>query len=433
MICQHLLRPVPISMMAVSEVQQWKNRLEEHLRACTSFWLKHSVDTEHGGYYNNLDRDGSVYDTKKHVWLQGRQVWTMSRLYMERVELQTDEYYAAIKQGAEFLMKHGPAPGNRVYFCLSEAGEPVKLQRKIFSECFYVMALSEYARVVKHRGDEGVADTIYAEAVDQYQHICAFMQDLSLVGQESFAGADASHSLSMPMIMLNVICELRCYSGDPKFEDDQAQRCLQEIKLHIHLDREMVLETVKPDGSFLDTPEGRLLNPGHAIEAAWFIIDYNRRYGGNDVELQALALKMMTWSYKLGWDQTYGGIYYFLDASGRSPEQLEWPMKLWWVHNEAMVAMLMAYVETKDEAYWQRFVEVAEWTLKRFVDDGSQVIPETVSSSTVQPGAGSWFGYLDRQGKVSQCFKGGPYKGFFHVPRCLHVCSKLLEELLAAK
>ena len=32
------------------------------------------------------------------------------------------------------------------------------------------------------------------------------------------------------------------------------------------------METVGPDGEFLDHFDGRTLNPGHAIEAAWFIM-----------------------------------------------------------------------------------------------------------------------------------------------------------------
>eukprot|EP00730_Choanoeca_flexa_P007827 TRINITY_DN12397_c3_g1_i14.p2 TRINITY_DN12397_c3_g1~~TRINITY_DN12397_c3_g1_i14.p2 ORF type:complete len:276 (+),score=45.68 TRINITY_DN12397_c3_g1_i14:2834-3661(+) len=238
------------------------------------------------------------------------------------------------------------------------------------------MAMSEYARVLKLRGAMSKADEVYAKAIKQYRHVCRFTEDLTLVGQEPLPGARPSHSLAMPMILLNVICELRCYSGDATFEEKEVQRCLKGIKLHVHQDREMVLETVQPDGSYLDTLDGRLLNPGHAIEAAWFILDYNRRFGGSLGELTDLALDMLNWSYARGWDKQHGGIFYFMDANDRSPIQLEWSMKLWWVHNETMIAMLMAYAETKDDVYWKRFVEVANWTLDHFVDDGTQMVPE---------------------------------------------------------
>ena len=54
----------------------------------------------------------------------------------------------------------------------------------------------------------------------------------------------------------------------------------------------------------------------------------------------------------------YQGLYYFLDVDGWSPTQLEWNMKLWWPHNEAMIALLMAYQFTKDAVYMQKFEQV---------------------------------------------------------------------------
>jgi len=43
---------------------------------------------------------------------------------------------------------------------------------------------------------------------------------------------------------------------------------------------------------------------------------------------------------------------------------------------------------------------------------------------------GEWFGYLSQQGEVSSRFKGGPWKGCFHVPRCLYLCEKLIQSLI---
>ena len=99
-----------------------------------------------------------------------------------------------------------------------------------------------------HRGQPG-ADTVFAEACDQFQHICRFADDLTLVGQTPMTGAIATHALNMPMIMLNVICELRAYSEDATFEKDRAATCLEQIKMHVHADRRAVLETVAADGA----------------------------------------------------------------------------------------------------------------------------------------------------------------------------------------
>ena len=46
-------------------------------------------------------------------------------------------------------------------------------------------------------------------------------------------------------------------------------------------------------------------------------------------------------------------------------------------------------------------------------------------------GGGEWYGYCDRDGRVTHPFKGGPYKGCFHVPRALLKCEAILERLAA--
>jgi N-acylglucosamine 2-epimerase len=171
-----------------------------------------------------------------------------------------------------------------------------------------------------------------------------------------------------------------------------------------------VREQVGLDGTPLDTPEGRLLNPGHVIEAGWFMAEHAARVG--NAELEADAFAMMEGALDVGWDAEHGGIFYFLDAEGFSPTQLEWSLKLWWPHCEAMIGTLIAWRRTGEARWWQRFEQVAEWAMARFPD----------------PEYGEWFGYLTREGEVSQRFKAGPYKGCFHVPRALWMCERLLSE-----
>lgn len=66
--------------------------------------------------------------------------------------------------------------------------------------------------------------------------------------------------------------------------------------------------------------------------------------------------------FEYGWDQEHGGLYYFLDADGWSPVQLEWDMKLWWAHNEALIAFLMAYKETGDLNHLKKFAQIFDYS-----------------------------------------------------------------------
>jgi N-acylglucosamine 2-epimerase len=382
-----------------ARIHHWQDRFHRELFSqVIPFWQTHSPDREYGGYFNCLDRDGQRFDTKKYVWLQGRQAWMFAKLYNEWEP--RSEWLEMAHLGVEFLRHYAHRPDHRVYFCLTRDGKPLQLQRKIFSECFYVMALAEYARATHDQA-------LQREARDVFTAILGWSKDLSQVGRPHFAGSAATSELAIPMILLNLIGELK--GGSSPDWQAETRWCLDQITLHVHPDLSLVLETVAADGSLLESPEGRLVNPGHAIEAGWFLLDYAEQHQDPTVTQQ--ALDMIRWSLDFGWDPTYGGLFYFLDRAGYSPLQLEWSLKLWWPHCEAMVATLWAFCVTQDPEWLQRFDQVAEYTFAHFAD----------------PEGGEWFGYLDRQGQISQRFKGGPYKGCFHVPRALFLGLKLLD------
>ena len=190
--------------------------------------------------------------------------------------------------------------------------------------------------------------------------------------------------------------------------------CVRDILLHVHAGKRVMLENVRPDGSFcFDGADGRVHNPGHAIEAGWFLLEHAR--ATRDEGLKAVALAVIRDNFAAGWDPVHGGITYFLDAEGYTPPQLEHPMKLWWPAAEAMIAFAMAYEQTLERRYLDSFEQVAGWTYRTLVDRAH----------------GEWFGYADAAGNVTHRFKGGAYKGCFHVPRALLMCSRLLAAALA--
>jgi len=389
-----------------AEVARWRDRIGADLwQNVLPFWMQHSLDQEHGGYFNQLDRDGQRFGDDKHVWLQGRQVWMLSKLYLDKDDRALLD---GARLGAEFLAAHAVGADGRAFFQLARDGAPIGLQRKIFSECFLVMAYAEYARAS--------GDTSYrGRALELFERVLALVEDPTPLGRPQLAGQRAGQDLAVPMILLNLVAELRGAPGSETFDDrpdydEIERRCVADVRLHHDRERGLVRETVGLDGTPLDSPEGRLLNPGHVIEAGWFLAEYAARVG--DAGLEAEAFTMMEDALDAGWDAEHGGLLYFLDADGHSPTQLEWSLKLWWPHCEAMIGTLIAWRRTGEARWWQRFEQVAGWALERFPD----------------PEHGEWFGYLTREGEVSQRFKGGPYKGCFHVPRALWRCEQLLAE-----
>jgi len=215
-------------------------------------------------------------------------------------------------------------------------------------------------------------------------------------------------SLAISMILANLSLEMECLLDDREL-DSVLDLCVGEV-MGLFLDERLniLFENVAPDGSHPDCFEGRLINPGHGIEAMWFIMDIARRR--DDQALIDRAVDVTLSTLDLAWDNEYGGIYYFLDCRGKPLVQLEWDQKLWWVHLETLVALIMGYRLTGRDECRPWFEKIHEYVWQRFPD----------------PEYGEWFGYLNRRGKKLLELKGGKWKGCFHVPRALYLCSEEL-------
>jgi N-acylglucosamine 2-epimerase len=214
------------------------------------------------------------------------------------------------------------------------------------------------------------------------------------------------------MIILVTAQVLREATGDP-ICDEWIDRCVNEIERDfMKPEFQAVLETVGPNGEFIDSFAGRLLNPGHAIEAGWFILRESKHRNG-DTRLRDIGLKILDWSWNIGWDEEYGGIIYFRDAKGLPSDEYWHDMKFWWPQNEAIIATLMAYQMTGDEKYARWHQMAHDWAYARFPDREH----------------GEWFGLLHRDGRLSTRLKGNGWKGPFHLPRMQLYCWQMLEEI----
>lgn len=365
------------------------------------FWIRHGVDREQGGFITALAQDGSIVDTDKGVWQQGRFTWLLGELY-NQVEPR-DEWLELARHGAAFLDRHcfDPSDG-RMWFHVTRDGRPIRKRRYAFSESFAAIA---YGELAKATGDGHFAD----KARRAFQQFL----DHNLRPQDApkFTDVRPSRGLGFPMITIATAQELRDSVGLQE-ADAWIDRSIETIRrCHLNHDLQCVMETVGPNGEFLDHFDGRTLNPGHAIEGAWFIMLEGRIRG--DRELVDTGLQMLDWSWTRGWDREHGGILYFVDAKGLPVQEYWHDMKFWWPQNEAVIATLLAYVLTGDSKYAEWHRQAHDWAHQHFPD----------------PQHGEWFGYLHRDGRVSSTLKGGLWKGPFHLPRMQLVCWQLLDSL----
>ena len=379
--------------------EQYKTEL---LDKVIPFWLNHSQDTTYGGYFTCLDRKGEVYDTGKFIWLQGREVWMFATLY-NKVEKRQEWLDCAI-QGAEFLKKYGHDGQLNWYFSLDREGHPLVEPYNIFSYTFAVIAFGQLSIAT---GNKEYADI----AKRTFDVVLSKVDNPKGKWNKAAPGARSLKSFALPMILCNVALEI-----EPLLDADFMQRtidtCIHEVMdVFYRPELGLIVENLSTDGELVDCFEGRQLNPGHAIEAMWFIMDLGQRLGRKDLIEKAVQIALNEAEY--GWDKKYGGIFYFMDRLGHPCQQLEWDQKLWWVHIETLITMLKGYKLTGNKKCLEWFERVHNYVWTHFTD----------------PDYPEWYGYLNRQGEVLLPLKGGKWKGCFHVPRGLFQCWQMLKDM----
>ena len=365
------------------------------IRNVLPFWLEYGMDWKNGGIYTALNRDGSLLDSDKSVWFQGRALWVFSTTYLEIEE--REEYLKASDNLASFIDDHCFDSDGRMFFIVSQEGRPVvKRLRYFFSEAFAIMGYAAYSMLP---GKTKYRDKAFSllEKVDYMRKTEGIL--IPKINQET----EPSISFGEPMILINVLSELRkAYPEKEEWCTKYISELIAEIeKYFVKDDLKCILESVAPDGSFIKEHNyGRIINPGHAIEGAWFIM--NEGVYRNDSHLIELGKKILDWHWEKGWDKEYGGgIIQYRDALGLPLSEYHQDMKFWWPQCEAAIATLLSYSMTKDEKYLEWFEETMKYIEDRFVDNEY----------------GEWFGYFHRDGTLSTPVKGNFYKGPFHIPR----------------
>ena len=401
-----------MDMIKFKETHQW---VKDELQRCVDFWLKNGMDPVHGGVYTCLDRTGKVYSTDKSVWMQGRCGWMFAYLCANYGV--KEEWLAASKSCLDFMEAHciNHEAGGRMYFTVTEDGQPLRQRRYYYSEAFYASANAEYYGVT---GDKVCLERA-RRAYNLYWDLAHGAPDPVGMPPKTIAATRTGRAFGLPMIILNVIGILLRVDPEHKEEYEQrAQQCVDEIfKYHVKPELKCLLESVGPDGApRLNYTEGRTINPGHDIEGVWFILEHAQRTGQTDLIPQ--AAQIFDWAIEAGWDKEYGGLLYFVDCLGLPPEAYEHDMKLWWPHNEILIASMMLYRDTGDEKYLDWFYKTADYCEKHFAD----------------PENGEWYGYLRRDGLPTMpSTKGSTFKGPFHVPRCLILVDQMMTELESGK
>jgi N-acylglucosamine 2-epimerase len=315
------------------------------------------------------------------------------------------EWLNAARSCVEFTRKHCHGVEGKMWFTVTREGLPLRVRRYVFSESFAAISYAAYA---KASGDARAAE----DAVAAFSTYLRFSFEPGAM-LPKFEPTRPMKGIGAHMIGIVTAQELRANLGDVTVS---GRTCTEWIDASIaeierdflKPDHKALMEVVSPDGAILDHIDGRTLNPGHAIECAWFIMHEGALR--KDRQLIQLGTTILDWMWARGWDAEHGGLLYFTDLRNLPVQEYWQDMKFWWPHCEAIIATLLAWQLTGETRYAEWHSRVHDWSFRYFAD----------------PEHGEWYGYLHRDGTLAQRAKGNMYKGPFHLPRMLHYCTQRL-------
>ena len=374
----------------------------ELLERVVPFWLEHAVDIEYGGLLTCISDEGEVLSGDKYLWSQLRAIWTFSALY-NRIEARA-EWLDAAWRTYEFVRRHGRDEEGRWLFAVNREGDVLQGATSIYADGFAIYGLTELARAT---GDQAVVDL----ALDTYENVQRRLARPGSYGTAPFEVPAGGKAHAISMIFSLVYGELGHYLSDEAIVQAGRQQAGQVMDLFLRPERRLLFEFVGPGDALLDTPQGRSVVPGHAIESMWFMMHIFRR-AGNAAHVRQ-AVEAIRWHLEFGWDEEYGGIYHARDAAGGAAWWRFADAKLWWPHTEALYALLLAHKETG-----------APWCL-----DWYERVHDYAFSHYPVATHGEWTQRLDRFGNKMADTVALPVKDPFHLPRALILGIEVLGQL----
>lgn len=366
------------------------------------FWERFSPDREYGGFLCGFDRDGALFFEDKSVWQQGRSLWMFSKLYQDFGR--KEEWLSIARSGYDFINRHCFDENGHMYFKVTRDGLPLQNRRYYFSEAFAIMGYVEYYLA---SGLEEAKD----RAIALYEKMYYYYTTPGVFPPKIDPNTRQAKGHSIVMIMLNVSQHMKKIDTAPVYDEVICDSIRQILDFFVKEEERALFETVGPHGERLNSPEGRLINPGHSLETAWFLM--TEAIARKDRSLMDQAVRITRWSLARGWDREKEGLFYFVDVENKPVLSLEWDMKLLWPHCEALIALLYSYLYTKDGEYLEWFDKITTYIFRHFSDEGH---PE-------------WLGHLHRDGTPISYIKGSDWKGPFHNVRAFMLITQLLDQI----
>ena len=340
------------------------------------FWTTHALDRERGGLYSFLAPDGTVLDQNKSIVSNTRALYTFSAL-VRHIE-DRPEWRRAADSIYRFLLDNGRDEQGFWVYLVDRYGRTLIGENSLVVEAFAIDGLAEYFRI--SGGDEATA--IARRSCHNARARLARPGTYKTAPYPVPPGM-RPHREAMQFSL--AFCELGDAVGDRDILEAGRRLGRDVLDYFYDPERQVLHEYIGLDNRpNRETPAGRCMVPGHAIETLWFQMHNFGRIDPDDPERARRAAEMVRPALEIGWDPEYGGILLGLDIEGKQPAFWKFgTMKRWWPVTEALPACLMAWEILRESWCLDWYRRIHEWAFARF--------PDSVN--------GDWHQNLTREGK----------------------------------
>lgn len=403
-------------------LQELRDFLYQHLtEVVMPFWFQHGIDWDHGGLFSHLDADGTILDRNKSMVSNTRALWTFSAL-ANRLGDREDYRKAADNQYA-FLTRFGRDEAGMWVYVLDECGNTVLGEQSIITDAFVIGGMVEYFHATGHREALDIATATYHSVQERLTQPGPYKT-------APYPTPPGMRPQREAMQFSLAFAELGCTLQDATILEAGLQLGRDVLDHFYRPEKGVLLEYLGLDNQPQDTPAGRCMVPGHAIESLWFQMHIFGTLSHQERHRAAIAAEAVLPCLTKGWDDEYGGIVLGMDIAGQEP--VYWKlaeMKRWWPVTEAMPALLLAYEQLGDEQLLDWYWRVHEYAFTHFPNRDH----------------GDWHQNLTRTGEPIRCVDdleaADPdthrwieldlrVKDPFHLPRGLIVSINTLDRLL---
>ena len=325
---------------------------------CLPFWYEHGVDHELGGFFGDVQDDGSLGSDVKGGWYQGFGIWLFAHFHNEWDG--DARYLEAARRGWRFMAAHGRDGDGCWVMTLSREGNAIEGATSILTDAYLAHGLVELYKADRDNGYLDVARQALIRVGERIQSPDFCLSAPSYTEPHSLNGAWST--------VLLPVSDFLGLSPDDSGLLEISDLCLHAV-LDKHLDAEtgLIIEALAPDGTAYTGTQCDVVKPGAAAEScAAIMIEADRR---GDRALRTRAVEVLRSHLETCWDPEYGGIFYETDLRGNPVTD----RKDAWAQAEFMRALMLARTTEKNEWIAEGYERIHEWAFSTYATESDDL------------------------------------------------------------